>query len=101
MNFSALDGFEWDEGNLKKVLQRMEAGVAEMAFQGTPLVAKAKKFSSFEKRFYLVNKVTGRYVFLVFTVRREKIRIISARYMHRREAKHYEKIFQKEEGHRE
>ena len=96
MDFMKLIGFEWDEGNLKRILTRMEAGVAEMAFQGDPWVTLSKKFSGSEKRWFLINKVMGRYVFIVFTARNNKVRIISARYMHPKEVKHYEEKFQKE-----
>lgn len=99
MDFSKLKGFEWDEGNLKKVLSRMEASVTEMAFQGEPWVALNRKFSGVEKRWFLINQVMGRHVFVVFTMRKKCIRVVSARYMHQKEVKYYEKKCQtKEEG---
>jgi len=99
MDFSRLTGFEWNEGNLKKILKRMEASTAEMAFQGEPWVALSKKLLGSEKRWFLINKVTEKYIFIVFTVRKNKIRIISARYMHQKEVKYYgEKIQQENHG---
>lgn len=96
MDFSHLQGFEWDEGNLRKVLARMEPRVAEMAFQGSPWIGLSRKHSRFEPRWFLVNRVMGHPVFVIFTVRGQKIRVISARYMHQKEVKSYEKRFQKE-----
>ena len=96
MDFSGLTGFEWDEGNLKKVFERIEPSVAEMAFQGEPWVALSRRHSGAEKRWFLVNKVVKRHVFVVFTIRENKIRIVSARYMHRKEVKFYEKKFRQE-----
>jgi uncharacterized DUF497 family protein len=54
------------------------------------------KHSRTEERFKAIGTTsTGRYVFLVFTLRRRGgemlIRPVSARYMHRKEIAHYEK----------
>ena len=64
---------------------------AEAAFFGEPLVFFDEAHSSIEARWFLMNRVGSRHVFLVFTMRQNKIRIISARYMHEREVKKYGK----------
>lgn len=95
MDFSGLKGFEWDEGNLGKVSARMDPAIAEMAFVGSPFVAEDALHSELEKRWFLVNKVFNRFVFAVFTIRHDRVRIISARFMKRKEVKKYEKFFEK------
>jgi uncharacterized protein len=68
----------------------------EALFQRTVMVMPDEAHSKAEQRLRAVGKTeTGRYVFLVFTVRERiderLIRPISARYMHRKEVRHYEK----------
>lgn len=83
--------FDWDEGNKAKVIKRLSVEVAQSAFLGEPLVFFDEKHSEKEPRWFLMNVVNGRAVALVFTVRNNKIRIVSARYMHRREVGKYGK----------
>ncbi|OGQ05247.1 MAG: hypothetical protein A2W61_04310 [Deltaproteobacteria bacterium RIFCSPLOWO2_01_44_7] len=97
MDFLKLSGFEWDEGNLKKILERIDPHIVEMAFLGEPWVALSQKFSKGEPRWFLINQVENRHVFVVFTIRGNKIRVVSARRMHSKEVKHYEKEFKKKE----
>lgn len=86
-----LEGFEWDEGNRTKVEKRMPADVVEAAFLGEPLVLNDEAHSGTESRWFLMNQVEQRHVFLVFTIREKKARIVSARYMHDKEVKKYGK----------
>lgn len=95
MDLSALKGFEWDIGNIAKVQKRLDLATVEFAFQGDPYVAFDALHSQAEKRWLLVNRISERYVFLIFTVRGDRIRVVSARFMRKREAKRYEKFFQK------
>lgn len=83
--------FDWDEGNRAKVIKRLPIEVAQSAFLGEPLVFFDQKHSEKEPRWFLMNVVNERAVALVFTVRNNKIRIVSARYMHGREASKYGK----------
>jgi uncharacterized DUF497 family protein len=98
MDFPECIGFEWDEGNVHKIRKRIDQTIAELAFSGSPYVAFDDIHSREEKRWFLINRVFENYVFLIFTVRNRLIRIISARYMHRREAKKYEVWFTKKEA---
>lgn len=86
-----LDSFEWDEGNRKKIEKRMSVEVVESAFLGEPRIFFDKKNSEKEPRWILMNQVAKRNVCLVFTTRRDKIRALSARYMHGKEARKYGK----------
>lgn len=98
MDFLALvaecEGFEWDEGNLPKNWEKHEvtASECEQLFFNQPLVvAEDEKHSAREPRLYALGQTDfGRLMFVVFTVRRKLIRVISARDMNRRERKAYE-----------
>lgn len=91
MNLSDADGFDWDEGNRDKIQQRMDVKTAQAAFSGEPLIFPDQRHSQDELRWFLMNRVGQRFVFLVFTLRGKKIRIISGRYMHDREVRKYGK----------
>jgi uncharacterized protein len=90
MNRGELDGFEWDAFNVLKVESRMDPMIVESAFKGNPLMGEDQIHGSSEKRWFLINRVFARHVFAIFTIRIKKIRVISARYMHKREVKKYE-----------
>jgi uncharacterized DUF497 family protein len=87
----AWDGFEWDEGNLVKNWERhrVTASECEQVFFNRPLVAGVdERHSGRETRHYALGVTdTGRRLFVVFTVRDNKIRVVSARDMSRRERK--------------
>ena len=85
------EGFDWDEGNLVKNWEkhRVSASECEQVFFNRPLVAGLDVVhSKTEDRFYALGVTdAGRRLFVVFSVRRNKIRVISARDMNRRERK--------------
>ena len=87
-------GFEWDEGNVKKNWEshRVTPQEAEQVFFNRPLiVADDAKHSEAERRYYVLGQTDeDRALFVVFTVREERIRVISARDMSRRERKVYQ-----------
>lgn len=91
------DGFEWDDGNRSKVSARMPCEIAESAFLGSPLIFADVQHSAEEPRWALINRVDDRYVFAVFTLRRRRIRIISARFMHQHEVRKYAEVIKKSE----
>lgn len=91
IDLSRLEGFQWDDANRRKVVRRMQLEEAQAAFLGEPVVFFDPRHSAAEPRWYLMNRVGKRGVFLVFTVRDNKARIISARYMHDKEVKRYAK----------
>jgi len=88
-------GFEWDEGNLLKNWEkhRVSAIECEQVFFNRPLVALPDDVhSADEPRFFALGQSdAGRHLFLVFTVRKRQIRVISARDMSRKERKAYER----------
>jgi len=87
-------GFEWDEGNILKSWERhrVSASECEQVFFNRPLVAFPDvAHSSDETRFYALGRTdAGRHIFVVFTVRNNLIRVISARDMSRKERKAFE-----------
>ncbi len=82
---SSCTGFEWDRGNATKNWDRHEVseGECEQIFFNKPLIMKRdKKHSDTENRYYTLGRTNqNRLLFAVFTVRKGKIRIISARGM--------------------
>jgi uncharacterized DUF497 family protein len=90
-----LKGFEWDEGNRDK--NEKKHGVTslecEEIFHNRPLIAaKDPRHSTTETRYTALGRTHGkRLLFVAFTVRKDKIRIISARPMSRKERIYYEK----------
>jgi len=87
-------GFDWDEGNVEKnwINHKVTAAECEQIFFNLPLVvADDVKHSQKENRFYALGQTdAGRLLFLVFTIRRKLIRVISAREMKRKERKVYQ-----------
>lgn len=87
--------FQWDEGNIDKNL--VKHGISnqeiEEAFLNEERVIYKDIFHSVkEERYILLGKSKNRrLVYTVFTFRAEKIRVISARDLNRKEYKFYEK----------
>lgn len=92
--FLELTAFEWDAGNVEKswTKHKVLPTEGEQVFFNQPLVvAVDEKHSSVEARYYALGRTdANRYLFVVFTVRGRKIRIISVRDMNRRERKVYD-----------
>src|SRR5579871_6500685 len=87
-------GFEWDEWNSGKNWEkhRVTPEEAEEIFFHDPFVLKSDStHSTREKRYGVLGQTgTGRQIFLVFTIRKRHIRVISARDMNRRESEAYD-----------
>jgi len=83
-------GFEWDAGNSEKnwIAHRVSRSECEQVFFNHPLiVADDEEHSQVEPRYYVLGQTdAGRRLFLVFTIRGDLIRVISARDMNRRES---------------
>ncbi len=91
---SLAEGFEWDEGNIRKNWEKHRVSYIEceeIFFNSPVIVKKDDPHSTMEERYFVLGKTdTDRLLFIVFTVRNKKIRIISARDMNRKERKIYE-----------
>jgi uncharacterized DUF497 family protein len=87
-------GFQWDEGNLEKNSHshNVITSECEEVFFNRPLImAEDVKHSQKEKRYFLLGQTNEhRRLFIVFTIRKNLIRVISARDMSKRERKVYE-----------
>jgi len=101
-SFTGITGFEWDEGNLLKNPDKhgVTNSESEDIFFNEPLIITDDvKHSGMETRCYALGKTnTGRRLFVVFTLRKEKIRIISSRDMNRTEQHIYEKAEKNSSG---
>ena len=96
------EGFNWDDGNAPKVRTRhqVEPGECEQAFFGEPLLVSADlKHSQSEARWRaLGTTLGGRALYLVFTLRGPKIRVLAARNMNRKERRAYEQAQKRAEA---
>ncbi len=96
IDFSAITGFDWDEGNLDKNWDRhlVSNGECEEVFFNEPFfVGNDDRHSALENRYYALGETgEGRRLFIVFTLRKTLIRVISARDMSRNERKAYENL---------
>lgn len=89
--------FQWDFHNLKKLIKhRLTFKEVESCFRSEMLIVKDLKHSINEERYIGIGESQKhRAIFIVFVVRDQKIRVISARRMHLKERLSYEKIKQK------
>ena len=88
-----LTGFDWDAGNRDKNWRRhgVTAGECEEVFFNLPLLVREDPaHSNSEPCWYVLGLTdTGRPLFIVFTIRQDRIRVISARELNARERKIY------------
>jgi uncharacterized DUF497 family protein len=92
-DFAALSaklvGFGWDRGNAEKSWARhgvSRAEAEEVFFNRPVLRAEAAKHSAHERRYNLLGLSNGgRLLSVIFTVRQNLVRVISARPMSRKE----------------
>ena len=88
--------FEWDKGNGEK--NEKKHGISnkeiEQAFDNDPKIIFSDEAHSLRERRYGMYGSTNEKVLLsiVFTIRDEKVRVISARRMSKKERRAYEKI---------
>ncbi|MCU0857763.1 MAG: BrnT family toxin [Pontiellaceae bacterium] len=89
-----MTGFEWDEGNRDKnqLKHKVSNGECEEVFFNQPLIILEDKAHSQNEARYAAYGVTddGRRLIICFTVRKTKLRVISARDMHKKERQFYE-----------
>ena len=87
--------FQWDKGNIDKSYQKhgITPNESEEAFlDAKAIILKDIKHSSKEKRYSLIGRTTvNKLLFVVFTLRENKIRIISARKANEKEKGKYAK----------
>ena len=92
-----IEGFDWDSGNLSKSTDKHGVTLAEsehIFFNDPVLVVADDKHSAAEARYHALGAtLEGRLLHITFTLRADgkRIRVISARDMHRKEKVIYEK----------
>lgn len=91
--------FEWDKGNIDKSYQKhgIATNQTEEIFLDESLgIIKDIKHSQKEKRFIALGKTfQNKVLFVIFTIRKDKIRIISARIANKKERSRYEQKIKK------
>lgn len=95
IDLSIATGFDWDAGNARKNDKHdVSTAESEQVFFNAPLLVLADaKHSAVEPRFHALGKTDeGRLLHITFTLRGDgqKIRVISARDMHRKEREFYD-----------
>lgn len=96
IDWTKVNGFDWDERNARKNEKHpvSMAAAEQVLFNAPLLVLEDSKHSSQEPRFHVLGESDDtRPLHITFTLRHagEKIRVISARDMHRKERVMYEK----------
>lgn len=96
IDLACVVGFDWDEGNARKNerhgVSQVEA--EDVFFDPQLMIAPDPRHSAVEPRFHALGETSsGRRLHVTFTLREKgaKIRVISARTMHRKERGVYEK----------
>ncbi len=96
-----LKGFEWDRGNWRKseLNHGVAAAEAQEVLLNEPLCQIDEKHSQDKQRFVGLGQTTGRrHLFVAFTMRQNRVRIISSRPMSRKERVIYEEARAKEKS---
>lgn len=93
-DLSKLDGFDWNKGNLDHIKKHnVSYRECEESFLGKPLILNEDEtHSQNEERFRVYGQTNKkRLMFMIFTIRNNKIRVISARNQNRKERKEFHK----------
>ena len=90
---SRLEGFDWDKGNIDKNWKHHKVSFVECeeVFFNEPLIVQQDDIHSpSENRYYALGRTNDeRDLFVVFTIRANRVRVISARDMSKRERRTY------------
>ena len=95
ISLSKYKGFKWDKWNIDKSYKKhgITPNESEEAFlDEKAIILRNIKHSNKEKRYSLIGKITSnKLLFIVFTLRENNIRIISARKANKKERSNYAK----------
>lgn len=98
IDLSKLEGFEWDKGNENKSLQKHGIAPleAEEAFFNVYVVFPDQRHSTSEPRYGMYSTTNaGKVLFISFTIRGLRARVISARLANKKERETYEQTLKK------
>ena len=91
-----INEFDWDKGNIEKNLikHKVVQSECEELFLNKPVIEEILKTEEQREQRYYALGITNakRKLTIIFTLRNNKIRVISARDMSRKERRGYEKI---------
>jgi len=90
-----IEGFDWNQANIQKNLERHRVAFdeCEEVFFHNPVLAPDVGHPETERRYFAFgHTVRGRLLTIVFTMRGNKIRVISARDMNRKERKKHGQV---------
>lgn len=96
INWAQVTGFDWDDGNSRKNVEKHDVSQAEaeaIFFNDPLLVLEDARHSQVEARYHALGETDdARFLHVTFTLREggTLIRVISARDMHRKERAFYE-----------
>jgi uncharacterized protein len=96
IDLDQITGFDWDAGNSRKSADKHDVSQAEaesVFFNDPLIVVEDARHSETERQFNALGKTAqNRLLHITFTLRQNgtKVRVISARDMHRKERKAYE-----------
>ncbi|MBU1472918.1 BrnT family toxin [Patescibacteria group bacterium] len=94
LRLDSFANFEWDRGNLDKSYQKhgiIPNEAEEVFLDERVIIVRDIKHSQKENRFIVIGKTTEKKIlFVVFTLRKDTVRIISARPANRKERGKYE-----------
>jgi uncharacterized protein len=98
VNLSKVEGFDWDKDNQSKSLEKH--GImpleTEEVFFNFYVVFPDQRHSVIEPRYGMYGKTNeGKILFIAFTIRGRRARVISARPASKKERNFYEKTFKK------
>ncbi len=91
-DLSKIEGFEWDKGNIEHIKKHnVDYKDSEEVFFNKPLIlSEDEAHSQTEKRFRVYGQTNKyRLLTIIFTTRRNKIRIISARDQNKKERREF------------
>jgi len=95
LSLSKFKSFQWDKWNIDKSYKKhgITPNESEEAFlDEKAIILRDIKHSNKEKRYSLIGKIiSNKLLFIVFTLRKNKIRVISARIANKKERNNYVK----------
>jgi len=94
LDFSKIEGFEWDKGNLDHINRHnvLKEECEEAFLNKQPEVTKDETHSQVEERYRVFGQTDyGRFLFMIITIRNNMIRIISARDQNKKERQAFKK----------
>ncbi len=93
MNYTSFMNFQWDEDKSSACFRMRGFDFAYVAFAFADpdrIIRQDNRFGYGEDRYELIGRIEGRLYVLIYTLRQDEIRIISARKANPREVKRYE-----------